>query len=103
MSTSGGWRVVNEHMGCFIALGRIDNSPAHDLRVTQLSARVPEWFLPGLMGGGASRSLGLGRQADDGPRTRDLRLGKPMLYQLSYVRVGETLAPGEPVAEPGKA
>src|SRR5450759_1246140 len=27
-----------------------------------------------------------GLQADDGPRTRDLRLGKPMLYQLSYVR-----------------
>ena len=27
-------------------------------------------------------------KADDGPRTRDLRLGKPTLYQLSYVRVG---------------
>jgi hypothetical protein len=26
-------------------------------------------------------------KADDGPRTRDLRLGKPTLYQLSYVRV----------------
>ena len=26
-------------------------------------------------------------RADDGPRTRDLRLGKPTLYQLSYVRV----------------
>jgi hypothetical protein len=26
-------------------------------------------------------------EADDGPRTRDLRLGKPTLYQLSYVRV----------------
>jgi hypothetical protein len=25
-------------------------------------------------------------QADDGARTRDLRLGKPTLYQLSYVR-----------------
>ena len=25
-------------------------------------------------------------EADDGPRTRDLRLGKPTLYQLSYVR-----------------
>ena len=25
-------------------------------------------------------------QADDGSRTRDLRLGKPTLYQLSYVR-----------------
>jgi hypothetical protein len=26
------------------------------------------------------------READDGGRTRDLRLGKPTLYQLSYVR-----------------
>ena len=26
-------------------------------------------------------------QADDGSRTRDLRLGKPTLYRLSYVRV----------------
>jgi hypothetical protein len=25
-------------------------------------------------------------EADDGGRTRDLRLGKPTLYQLSYVR-----------------
>ena len=25
-------------------------------------------------------------EADDGARTRDLRLGKPTLYQLSYVR-----------------
>jgi hypothetical protein len=25
-------------------------------------------------------------EADDGLRTRDLRLGKPTLYQLSYVR-----------------
>ena len=28
-------------------------------------------------------------QADDGPRTRDLELGKLALYQLSYVRVGD--------------
>jgi hypothetical protein len=26
-------------------------------------------------------------EAEDGPRTRDLRLGKPTLYQLSYFRV----------------
>src|SRR5436305_2784107 len=26
-------------------------------------------------------------EADDGSRTRDLRLGKPTLYQLSYVRM----------------
>src|SRR3954462_15849739 len=33
-------------------------------------------------------------QARDGPRTRDLRLGKPTLYQLSYSRAaGRTLAP----------
>ena len=32
------------------------------------------------------RSAGLSRQADDGGRTRDLRLGKPTLCQLSYVR-----------------
>src|SRR5947209_5403554 len=33
-------------------------------------------------------------QADDGSRTRDLRLGKPTLYQLSYVRVvGDSKGP----------
>jgi hypothetical protein len=31
---------------------------------------------------------GEGRRADDGSRTRDLRLGKPTLYRLSYVRAG---------------
>jgi hypothetical protein len=30
-------------------------------------------------------------KADDGSRTRDLRLGKPTLYQLSYVRGGGIL------------
>src|SRR3954451_10896817 len=41
-------------------------------------------------------------EADDGPRTRDLRLGKPTLYQLSYVRAGRrvylrvTGSPGRP-------
>jgi hypothetical protein len=35
-----------------------------------------------------SRCLyGVQREADDGARTRDPWLGKPMLYQLSYVRV----------------
>jgi hypothetical protein len=29
--------------------------------------------------------------ADDGTRTRDPHLGKVMLYQLSHVRVGESL------------
>lgn len=28
------------------------------------------------------------RKADDGGRTRDLKLGKLALYQLSYVRAG---------------
>jgi hypothetical protein len=32
-------------------------------------------------------------EADDGDRTHDLRLGKPTLYQLSYVRVRERIAP----------
>ena len=31
----------------------------------------------------------IGMQADDGGRTRDLRLGKPALCQLSYVRAVE--------------
>ena len=38
---------------------------------TRLLKRVPAWF------------LGAGDEA----RTRDLRLGKPTLYQLSYARV----------------
>ena len=33
------------------------------------------------------------READDGSRTRDLRLGKPTLYQLSYVRAAAILRP----------
>jgi hypothetical protein len=32
-----------------------------------------------------------GIEADDGGRTRDLRLGKPTLYQLSYVRADAIL------------
>ena len=28
-----------------------------------------------------------GKRAKDGTRTRDLRLGKPALYQLSYFRL----------------
>ena len=37
-------------------------------------------------------------RADDGIRTRDTWLGKPVLYQLSYVR-----APGILAASPGSA
>ena len=43
-------------------------------------------------------------EADDGARTRDLRLGKPTLYQLSYVRkCAEMLAIGtsNPDRDPG--
>jgi len=35
--------------------------------------------------------LALGAEADDGGRTRDLKLGKLALYQLSYVRAGGIL------------
>src|SRR5436853_6626234 len=38
---------------------------------------------------------GLSYEADDGPRTRDLRLGKPTLYQLSYVRAWPLAASGD--------
>src|SRR5689334_120960 len=41
---------------------------------------------------GSSGDAGARREADDGSRTRDLELGKLALYQLSYVRVGETLS-----------
>jgi hypothetical protein len=36
---------------------------------------------------------GFSFRADDGSRTRGLRLGKPTLYQLSYVRVSRILEP----------
>ena len=32
------------------------------------------------------------QEADDGIRTRDTWLGKPVLYQLSYVRAAITIA-----------
>ena len=40
-------------------------------------------------------------RADDGSRTRDLRLGKPTLYQLSYVRKGAWLSQndGSPLSQ----
>jgi cytochrome c biogenesis protein CcmG/thiol:disulfide interchange protein DsbE len=41
--------------------------------------------------------IGAFSEAGDGGRTRDLRLGKPTLYQLSYTRVG----PGSLAAGPG--
>ena len=36
---------------------------------------------------GQSRTLGLESGAGDGSRTRDLKFGKLVLYQLSYTRV----------------
>jgi cytochrome c biogenesis protein CcmG, thiol:disulfide interchange protein DsbE len=39
-------------------------------------------------------------RADDGSRTRDLRLGKPTLYQLSYVRAGDILSRPQPAVVP---
>lgn len=48
-------------------------------------------------------------KAADGPRTRDLKLGKLALYQLSYHRVGahskacSGIAPGRRRAESGPA
>ena len=40
------------------------------------------WLVPNIR----LASLDPAIQADDGSRTRDLRLGKPTLYRLSYVR-----------------
>ncbi len=40
------------------------------------------------------------RQADDGPRTRDLELGKLALYQLSYVRACRSRALREADSNP---
>ncbi len=39
-------------------------------------------------------------RADDGGRTRDLKLGKLALYQLSYVRVRLILRRGGAVGRP---
>lgn len=39
------------------------------------------------------RTLGISSQAADGPRTRDLKLGKLALYQLSYHRTGSDDTP----------
>src|SRR5918992_517402 len=61
---------------------RVPSAPSH-----RHSAR-----LCGERPGGGGSELA---KADDGPRTRDLWLGKPTLYQLSYVREGlAILAPG---------
>jgi hypothetical protein len=49
-------------------------------------------------------------EADDEARTRDLRLGKPTLYQLSYIRVSgrfygpvaDDVAPSRPESSGGR-
>jgi hypothetical protein len=41
----------------------------------------------------SSRLSGLSVEAGDGTRTHDPQLGKLMLYQLSYTRVPDILAP----------
>lgn len=43
----------------------------------------PLYLFWGALIGGMVQYLG----ANDGDRTRDTRLGKPMLYQLSYIRL----------------
>lgn len=45
--------------------------------------------LPGI----SERDVVAGAEADDGTRTHDTWLGKPVLYQLSYVRAPPILAP----------
>jgi catechol 2,3-dioxygenase-like lactoylglutathione lyase family enzyme len=45
---------------------------------------------------------GFGGEADDGPRTRDLRLGKPTLYQLSYVRAPRQSSRADAAYEAGR-
>jgi hypothetical protein len=54
--------------------------------LAQLFARASRRLLVVVGGGGKTLLFG---EADGGTRTRDPRLGKPMLYQLSYVRVRE--------------
>ena len=41
---------------------------------------------------GCDSGVSLEPEADDGGRTRDTWLGKPVLYQLSYVRAAITIA-----------
>ena len=48
------------------------------------------------------RCLETSHRADDGPRTRDLELGKLALYQLSYVRARSECNSGLNQAFPGE-
>ena len=64
-------------------LGRADSSGyRRTIRVTLAVPKTLYW-----------RGISLsGAEADDGIRTRDTWLGKPVLYQLSYVRAPRILA-----------
>ena len=53
-------------------------------------------------GGGGGRAVFRVPRADEGTRTLDLRLGKPTLYQLSYVRAARIVPPASSTApQPG--
>ena len=73
-----------------VAAERSLYAPGGELRPTDEGSTAPVHFVRGCYGASAAihRMTGAirGVQADDGLRTRDLRLGKPTLYQLSYVR-----------------
>jgi hypothetical protein len=56
--------------------------------------RPDQWVASGKLDPVFSR--GLRPQAADGPRTRDLKLGKLALYQLSYHRIGPNITPPPP-------
>ncbi len=71
IAESGGWRA--EHCVGPPGVGTLLLKPLR--HVTRVAELTPEWRF--------SRAFS---EANDGPRTRDLRLGKPTLYQLSYVR-----------------
>ena len=61
-------------------------------RVRPRIGRRIERTNPVLISAHRTSHAGTRREADDGSRTRDLRLGKPTLYQLSYVRWSRTFA-----------
>ena len=60
--------------------------------LAQPASMPPPPATHGLRRGEDSRASPAPGEADDGSRTRDLRLGKPTLYQLSYVRWSQTFA-----------
>ncbi len=69
---------------------RIASSQEADRCPQQLPATAPIWST-----NWKARFPAPFLQADDGSRTRDLRLGKPTLYQLSYVRAEAILGRGQ--------